>query len=115
MGDDRKNSDVADLSFEQAQAELEQIVERLEDQQTGLEEALTLWERGEALHAHCQSKLDYAAQRIEKLTVSQDEANAVAAEQPDEFSGNGAAAAEPQPEPRQPVAPPEPGTVQSMF
>src|SRR4051812_43589192 len=49
---------VESLSFEQAQAELEQIVERLEDQHTGLDDALALWERGEALHAWCQKKLD---------------------------------------------------------
>jgi exodeoxyribonuclease VII small subunit len=78
MSDDRPAIDT--LSFEQAQAELEQIVERLEDQKTGLEEALALWERGEALHRHCQSKLDYAAAKIEQLTVTVDEAAAVVAE-----------------------------------
>jgi exodeoxyribonuclease VII small subunit len=66
------------LSFEQAQAELEQIVEQLEDPHTGLEHALALWERGEALHAHCQSRLDHAAERIQRLTVSaEDVAKAV--------------------------------------
>lgn len=76
--------DVSTLSFEQAQAELEQIVQRLEDQHTGLEEALSLWERGEALHAYCQQKLDYAAARIERLQVTQEDAAAATAE-PDAF------------------------------
>lgn len=78
------HSDIEQLTFEQAQAELEQIVNQLEDQHTGLEEALALWERGEALHAYCQSKLDYAAKRIERVQVTQDEASAAVAE-PDAF------------------------------
>src|SRR6188508_465280 len=92
MGTDNGSQDeqqlvpVEDLTFEQAQAELEQVVERLEDQHTGLDEALGLWERGEALHAYCQSKLDDAAARIERLQVNQEEAAAVAAEGADAFA-----------------------------
>jgi exodeoxyribonuclease VII small subunit len=71
---------VSELTFEQAQAELEAIVEQLEDQHTGLDAALALWERGEALHRHCQSKLDYAAERIQRLQVSADEVAAVDSE-----------------------------------
>ena len=37
------------LSFEAAQKELEQIVERLERGQPELDEAIRLWERGEEL------------------------------------------------------------------
>ena len=48
----------AEPSFEQAQAELEQIVERLERGQAPLAEALRLWERGEELYAFCRQKLD---------------------------------------------------------
>ena len=54
-------------TFEQAQAELEQIVERLEQGQTSLDEALTLWERGEQLYALCRAKLDSAQGRVEEL------------------------------------------------
>ena len=61
---------VETLSFEQAQAELEQVVEALENRHTGLDDALALWERGEALHAWCQTRLDYAADRLKKLTVT---------------------------------------------
>lgn len=68
------------LSFEQAQAELEQIVEQLENDQTGLEDALALWERGEQLHAWCQSKLDYAAARLEKIQITADDTAAVVEE-----------------------------------
>jgi exodeoxyribonuclease VII small subunit len=60
-------SDSAEQTFEQAQAELEQIVERLERGQTPLEEALRLWERGEQLYAFCRAKLDAAEGRVEEL------------------------------------------------
>jgi exodeoxyribonuclease VII small subunit len=56
-----------ELTFEQAQAELEQIVERLERGQTPLDEALALWERGEELYSLCRSKLDAAQGKVEEL------------------------------------------------
>ena len=54
-------------TFEQAQAELEQIVERLEQGQASLDEALALWERGEELYAFCRDKLDTAQGKVEEL------------------------------------------------
>jgi len=54
-------------TFEQAQAELEQIVERLERGQVPLDEAIALWERGEKLHAFCRAKLDAAQGKVEEL------------------------------------------------
>jgi len=54
-------------SFERAQAELEQIVERLEQGQASLDEALQLWERGERLYALCRSRLDAAEGKVEEL------------------------------------------------
>lgn len=80
MAEPVPTGDIEALSFEQAQAELETIVERLEDPHTGLDDAIALWERGERLHAYCQRKLDYAAERIEQLHVGPDEAAAVNAE-----------------------------------
>jgi exodeoxyribonuclease VII small subunit len=58
---------VEQLSFEAARDELEQVVQRLEDGSTSLEEALALWERGEALYRACRSRLEAAEARIEKL------------------------------------------------
>jgi exodeoxyribonuclease VII small subunit len=58
---------VTEPTFEQAQQELEQIVERLEHGQAPLDEALALWERGEALYALCRTKLDAAQGKIEEL------------------------------------------------
>lgn len=54
-------------TFEQAREELEQIVHKLEDGSTSLDEALALWERGEALHALCRAKLDQAETRVAEL------------------------------------------------
>jgi exodeoxyribonuclease VII small subunit len=54
-------------TFEQAQTELEQIVERLERGQVPLDEALALWERGEQLYAFCRGKLDAAQGKVEEL------------------------------------------------
>jgi exodeoxyribonuclease VII small subunit len=60
-------TDNAEPTFEQAQAELEQIVDRLEHGRAPLEEALKLWERGEELYAFCRGKLDAAEGRVEEL------------------------------------------------
>ena len=55
------------LSFEEAQKELEQIVERLERGQPDLEEAIRLWERGEELLRLCLARLETAEGKIEEL------------------------------------------------
>ena len=54
-------------TFEQEQAELEQIVERLEKGEAPLDEALALWERGEQLYAFCRERLDTAQGKVEEL------------------------------------------------
>jgi exodeoxyribonuclease VII small subunit len=61
------------LTFEQALAELEQIVRELEDGQTGLEEALARYERGVGLLKRCYGQLAQAEQRILLLTGQDDE------------------------------------------
>ncbi|GAB3465924.1 exodeoxyribonuclease VII small subunit [Kineococcus endophyticus] len=53
------------LSYEQARDELVDVVRRLETGGTGLEEALALWERGEALADRCQQWLDGARERLD--------------------------------------------------
>ena len=58
---------IDDRSFEEAQRELEAIVERLERGEAGLEETIALWERGERLYQHCLAKLDAAHGRLEEL------------------------------------------------
>jgi exodeoxyribonuclease VII small subunit len=58
---------VSTPGFEEAQKELEQIVERLEHGRAPLDEALALWERGEQLYRVCRERLDSAQGRIEEL------------------------------------------------
>jgi exodeoxyribonuclease VII small subunit len=58
---------MSELAFEDAQRELEGIVQRLESGQASLDEAITLWERGEELYRLCAAKLDAAQGRIEEL------------------------------------------------
>ena len=57
----------AEPTFEDAQRELEQIVQRLESGQASLDEAIALWERGEELYKLCARKLDSAQGRIDEL------------------------------------------------
>ena len=56
-----------EATFEQAQHELERIVERLERGDADLDEALALWERGEQLYRFCVGKLDAAHGKVEEL------------------------------------------------
>ena len=54
-------------TFEAAQRELEAIVERLEQGDANLDEAIALWQRGEELYRFCRGKLDAAEGEIEEL------------------------------------------------
>jgi exodeoxyribonuclease VII small subunit len=60
-------SDLQNLNFEDAFAELESIVQRLEEGDLKLDEAMALFERGMALTAHCNSRLDSAELRVQQL------------------------------------------------
>ncbi len=61
---DDATADVDSLGYEQARDELVDIVARLENGQAGLEESMRLWERAEALAAHCSRWLDRAEERL---------------------------------------------------
>jgi exodeoxyribonuclease VII small subunit len=58
---------LSEPSFEEAQAELERIVERLERGDVELEELTRLWERGEELYRRCAGQLSAAQGRVEEL------------------------------------------------
>ena len=60
---------VSDLSFEQALAELEKIVGELESGQAPLERSIEMYERGAALKAHCEKRLEAARLRVEKIVM----------------------------------------------
>jgi exodeoxyribonuclease VII small subunit len=61
--------DVSSLSFEQALAELERIVGELETGQAPLERSIEMYERGAALKAHCEKRLEAARLRVEKIVM----------------------------------------------
>jgi exodeoxyribonuclease VII small subunit len=66
-----ETADIASLSFEEALAELERIVQRLESGQTPLEESIAIYERGAALKGHCEKRLEAARLRVEKVVLGQ--------------------------------------------
>jgi exodeoxyribonuclease VII small subunit len=59
-------------SFEEALAELEQILSAIEGGEVGLEESLTKYERGSFLIQHCRGVLNTAEKQIEILSKSAD-------------------------------------------
>ena len=59
---------VEELSYEEALAELEGIVESLEGEQNPLEESMKLFERGQALVTHCSALLESAQLKVQKLS-----------------------------------------------
>ena len=65
-------ADIASMPFEAALKELEQIVSRLEQGNVALEDSILIYERGEALKAHCETLLKQAEMRIEKITFGAD-------------------------------------------
>ena len=63
---------VAGLSFEDALAELEQIVRGLESGQQKLQDAIACYERGAALRQHCEAKLAEAEARVAAIVERAD-------------------------------------------
>lgn len=64
-----KTKDVGDLSFEEALAELENIVRDLEGGEVALAQSVAIYERGEALKRHCNTLLSQAEARVEKIRL----------------------------------------------
>ena len=69
MAENAKSSDIAKMSFEDALAELEDIVRTLEGGKGKLEETITAYERGAQLKAHCEKKLKEAQAKVEKISL----------------------------------------------
>lgn len=70
MTDPSVPEEIARMSFEEALAELETIVRRLEDGAGELDAAIAAYERGALLKAHCEAKLKEARARVEKIVLS---------------------------------------------
>ncbi len=65
-------ADIAKLSFEDALAELEQIVGRLEAGRSKLDDAIAAYERGALLKRHCEAKLREAQMKVEQIQLQPD-------------------------------------------
>jgi exodeoxyribonuclease VII small subunit len=65
-------ADIAAMSFEDALAELEGIVRRLESGQVKLDDAIQSYERGARLKQHCEKKLNEAQQRVDRIVIGAD-------------------------------------------
>ena len=64
--------DISAMSFEDALAQLEQIVHKLEQGDVPLEDSIRIYERGTALKAHCEKKLKEAELKVEKIVLGPD-------------------------------------------
>ncbi|TIW26570.1 MAG: exodeoxyribonuclease VII small subunit [Mesorhizobium sp.] len=65
------NEDVKAMSFEQALDALEKIVDDLERGDVPLDQSIRIYERGEALKAHCDRLLKAAEDKVE-IRLSRD-------------------------------------------
>ena len=62
-------TDPQEMSFEDALAELEDVVSKLEGGDVPLDQSLTLYERGAALRARCNALLAEAEEKVETITA----------------------------------------------
>ena len=63
----KKPSSAQTLNYEQALAELDELISDLENEPGGLEKSVTMFERGKALIKHCQKLLDTAELKVRQL------------------------------------------------
>ncbi|CTQ32514.1 exodeoxyribonuclease VII small subunit [Jannaschia rubra] len=61
--------DIGEMTFEQALAELEKVVNQLDSGDVPLEESIRLYERGAELKARCESRLKAAEEKVEQITL----------------------------------------------
>ncbi|GAA3857882.1 exodeoxyribonuclease VII small subunit [Celeribacter arenosi] len=63
---------VSEMSFEEAMAELDAVVGKLDRGEVPLDESIALYQRGAALKSHCEAKLKEAEEKVEKITTGPD-------------------------------------------
>ncbi len=66
------NKTITDLSFEEALAELEKIVAKLESGKESLENAINDYEYGNSLREYCEKRLAEAKLKIDKIVKKED-------------------------------------------
>ncbi|MDZ4753570.1 MAG: exodeoxyribonuclease VII small subunit [Phycisphaerae bacterium] len=74
IGGDAHDRDAAALSYEDALAQLEAIIDRVEHGDVGIEQTLDEYRKGRALLRRCQAILDTAEQEIKRLSLADVEA-----------------------------------------
>jgi exodeoxyribonuclease VII small subunit len=72
MTDTPTDTPVNDMTFEQAMAELEQVVTQLERGDVALDASISLYERGAALKKRCEAKLKEAEEKVAAITLDAD-------------------------------------------
>ena len=63
---------VAEMTFEQAMAELEKVVAALEAGDVALDDSIKLYERGAAIKTHCEARLKAAEEKVAAITLDGD-------------------------------------------
>lgn len=66
-------SEKTEMTYEQAKAALDEVVEKLEDKDLPLDDMVSLWEKGEKFAAICESKLSAAKAKLDALRPSTDD------------------------------------------
>lgn len=69
---EKKSADIADLSYEAARDELQKVVAELEAGSVTLETSMALWERAEALAAHCETQLSGARKKLDDVIAKKE-------------------------------------------
>jgi len=69
---DGDNADIQAMTFEKALEALEKIVDDLERGDVPLDQSIRIYERGEALKAHCDRLLKAAEDKVEKIRLSRE-------------------------------------------
>ena len=62
---------IAEMTFEEAMAALEQVVNQLERGEVALEQSIKLYEKGAALKTHCADKLRHAEEKVELIRAAE--------------------------------------------
>lgn len=71
MAEAEPTGSIDKMSFEQAMAELDSVVAKLESGAAPLEQSIELYTRGTALRSHCEALLKEAQAKIEKITLDE--------------------------------------------
>ena len=66
--------DFSNLSYEQAKAQLDEVVAQIENKELPLDDMVSLWEQGEKLAAVCEQHLQSARDRLTALRPQTDSA-----------------------------------------